>query len=421
MKKLKLLAKFAATAAFLSLLLTGCSGLGPGNTGYSNGSGSSGSSSHEDVDKAIKGPLTVVETWPGEDDEGEPITYYINSTYTIKQGGALTIEEGAIVKLGPNGIIEVDENGSLVARDVIFTSSKDSRGRKILAAGEAAPYQGDWKQIRVYGGHAEFYGCEFSYGGNGTCSTVNVKKSGSSATCRIDGCKFTNCSGSRKIDSTIAAALRYDDSLTFANDENTPDNKKNIVTNSTFENNVWPLSVPVYFDVYGSNHFKDNEYNMIHFDNDINTRRVKRNAVWETQEIPYFFSSSNKIEIQNGASITIKGGTVEKPTVIEFDKGGLTIVEGGHLYLEDNIKFTNCEKSPETNFDGLYCGIKRKVLKIGTTSTYITISYLVLRDNPSMNIVIENYTTTAIYDDDYKEYREQIISSDNYYVDETRS
>ena len=93
----KTILKVTLMTAFLSLLLSGCGGIG----GQKRPTTTNG---NEDPDNVISGPLTTAETWAGKNDSGESITYYINSTYTIKDGGALTIQEGAIVKFGPKGI-----------------------------------------------------------------------------------------------------------------------------------------------------------------------------------------------------------------------------------------------------------------------------------------------------------------------------
>lgn len=414
MKKTKILE--IALAGALAFALFSCSFPGGSSSGLNNGSGNgSGADDHTAEDQPISGPLTVAETWAGKDANNNPITYYINSTYYIQTGGTLTISAGAIVKLGPNGKIYIKKGGALIASNVIFTSSKDSRGRKILAAGDTEPWQGDWLQIEIYEGHAEFKDCEFSYGGNG-CSTVNIEERG--ATCRIDGCKFTFCAGDREVKNKIKAALRYEGNVTFDNDENTPDNMKNLVTNTTFENNVWPLSIPPYFDISGTNHFgtgdKANEYNLIHLEmSDINARHIKKSVVWETQEVPYLYSTNNQLSIEN--ILTIKGGTAEKPTVVEFADAGIYIADDGELRLENNIRFTNCEKSPTSKFGGLYCYVNNSVKVNNHTKT---INKVLMEKNESKNIIVENYEVSAAYTrgsnyDDWVDHRIKTIQNTN--------
>ena len=305
---IKKILKTTAITAILSVFLSGC--LPMANEVVK------GKNDHTDVDNPITGPLNTKDNvWPGKDENNNSITYYINSIYNINNSGDLVIEEGAIVKFGPKGGITVNTGGSLEASGVVFTSSKDKRGREILAAGSANPFPGDWKQIYIYGGYASFYGCEFSYGGN-SLSTLVVKDD--RARCRIDNCLFRNNGGDKEVSYNVNAALKYYDNVDY--------NEENSITNCTFENNVWPLSIPAYFSLDGSNHFnttdKPNEYNFIH----INSYKIDINAVWATQDVPYIHpGTTNKISISNGASLTIKGGTEEKPTVVEFDKNGLTI------------------------------------------------------------------------------------------------
>ena len=88
----------AVVASFLLVGLTACDLLFGGNNGKS---GNSGTSNNTDVDNAIKGNITTKITWDGKDAENNPITYFINSSIYIKDGGNLTITDGAIVKFGP--------------------------------------------------------------------------------------------------------------------------------------------------------------------------------------------------------------------------------------------------------------------------------------------------------------------------------
>ena len=214
----KILLKAALLIALFSVCLTGCSmgggadGGAAGVNGGGNGGGG-GSSSNNAVDKPISGTLTSKETWAGSYENG-PITYYINSQYKISSGGTLEIKNNAIVKLDPNGSIILTGTAKLVADGVIFTSSKDhSRGRKILAAGEATPAPGDWKQIKITNGaYAEFKNCEFSYGGN-ACSTVYIANSTTKSYCKIDNCLFRNNAGTDAANSSVYAALKYDGNL----------------------------------------------------------------------------------------------------------------------------------------------------------------------------------------------------------------
>lgn len=400
---IKSIFKTAVISALISVFLIGCLPL--------TNEVKKSTSDHTDVDNPITGPLNTKDNvWPGKDKNNNSITYYINSIYNINNGGDLVIEEGAIVKFGPKGGITVNAGGSLEASGVVFTSSKDKRGREILAAGSANPFPGDWKQIYIYGGYASFYGCEFSYGGN-SASTLAVKDN--RAKCRVDNCLFRNNGGDKEVSYNVDAALKYCDNVDY--------NEENSITNCTFENNVWPLSIPAYFSLDGSNHFnttdKPNEYNFIH----INSYTIETNAVWATQDVPYIHpGTTNKISISNGASLTIKGGTKEKPTVVEFDKNGLTIIKGGTLYLENNIHFTNSELSPNLNYYGIYCKKEIKWYKYNDkgniTNTYTEKSPLLV-SNSSMNIIIDNYTPNddKYINGEYAENRRCVISAENYY------
>lgn len=365
MKKLKILAKIVAAAAFLSIVLTGCPGVVPEAT----------PSTPENTDNPVTGPITTAETWAGEDDEGEPLTYYIDSNLTIT--GSLVIESGAIVKFGPNGQITANR-ASFTATDVIFTSYKDERGRKIQAAGNSEPNPGDWKRIYIYGGTGVFNNCEFSYGGNG-CSTLEIVKNSTLGKARIDHCAFKNNSGNKSIpdnSSGVNAALKFGSTCVY-NETN------NSVTNSTFDNNVWPLSMPADFYIASNNTFNDNEYNYVY----INDSDISGTTTWECLNIPYIFVDNNNLTIKANATLTINGGENEQnPATVCFTNGSIYINQNGTLAVNNYVKFTNCDKNPTILFKGIRCVTYRKWHKTQTSYDSTTLVYL----NSSSTVTIEN-------------------------------
>lgn len=362
------------------------SGSGSGSeSGSGSGSGGGSSSNHTEEDQPISGPLTTVETWTGKNEAGESITYYINSSYTIKDGGSLTIEDGAIVKLGPNGCIVVNNTGAINATGTIFTSYRDPSGKKIIAAGDTEPAPGDWKYIKIYGGTGKFEGCSFKYGGNGN-STLYACKYTTKGKLRVNNCTFAYNTGSKKVANDIDAALKYDDALDY-------NEQDNCVTNTVFKNNVWALSIPAHFTLDASNTFgtsaeEKNEYNYVH----INSCSIKTEAVWHKQNVPYLYVGVNRINLNGSSSgngkLTIKGGEdAEHPNTICFATVGLGIDKGGELNVEDNVLFRNSPETEGTKFKGLYCDTSRKYYI--SSSSSITITQIILL--PSTKIRIENY------------------------------
>ena len=416
MKKLKSLAKIVVAAAFLSIAITGCSLLFPED---SNGTNGSNSSKQTDSDNPIKGPLTVEETWPGKDDAGNSITYFINETYLIQNGGSLTIQEGAIVKFGSNGGIKVN-NQTITANGVIFTSWRDPRGRKINTAGTAEPAPGDWKQIYIYGGVAKFTNCEFSYGGSSS-STVEVVKGSNNilGKARIDSCSFKNNFGSKSIpdrDTGVKAALKYGSSCVY-------DKDKNCVTNTNFENNVWPVSMPADFYISGTNTFSGNEYEFVY----INYYAIKDATTWDYISIPYLFSDNDTLKINANATLTINGGNkegVDKSTLVTtvcFVNGGLHINENGTLKVNGYVKFTNNPKNPEIEFTGIECYTYRKWSSSGSdlnrTVKLISNSSTNPDDENYFNVTVEHFQETGKYATDAanaEQYRRPIQQTNNY-------
>ena len=345
----------AVVASFLLLSLTACDAL---LGGTKTKSGSSSSSSNTNVDDEITENITTSVTWDGKDSAGNSLTYYINKELYIKDGGHLTITEGAIVKFGPNGMFNVGTTGAITATGTKFTSYKDSDGRKISAAPDANPAMGDWKQIAIKGGTGKFTSCKFYYGGKGEISTVAVSNSTGKA--RVDQCEFRYCDGTHATRNDIRAALRYTDEVTY-------NAETNCVTNSVFKNNKWPLAMPAYFTLDNSNTFgttaeDKNDYNYVH----INSIYVKISASWAKQDVPYLYASANnEININQGGNLTIQGSEdPDDPTVVCFASYGMLIKAGGVLKVPGYVTFRNSPESESTPFKGIfiYAGGNKKLL-----------------------------------------------------------
>ena len=357
----------ALVASFLLLGLTACAK--PTDTPAK-------SNTNKDVDNAITEDITTSVTWDGKDASGSSLTYYINKNLYIKDGGHLTITDGAIVKFGPNGMFTVSTNGAITAAGAKFTSYKDPDGRKISAAPDANPAMGDWKQIDIRGGTGKFTSCKFYYGGKEECSTLAVSQSTGKG--RVDQCEFRYCDGTHAAtQNDVRGALRYTKDVTYNEDNN-------CVTNSVFKNNKWPLCIPAHFTLDGSNTFgltdeDKNEYNFVH----INSNSIKVETTWAKQTVPYLFAGSNRIAIQNGGILTIQGSQDEDdPTLVCFATDGFEIQTGGSLKLSNYITFSNRPGS-ETPFNGITC--------------YINGKYMLLIPNTSGTIKIENYQPSSTY------------------------
>ena len=324
-----------------------------------SGSNTKGDDKKPVDDQEFTADITTAVTWDGKDSSGNPLTYYINSQVDIKNGGHLTITEGAIVKFGPNGMFWVGVNGAITATGAKFTSYKDPEGRKINAAPDANPAMGDWKQITIKGGTGKFTSCKFYYGGKGECSTLAVSDSTGKA--RVDKCEFRYCDGTHAATPSDArAALRYTKDVTY-------NSETNCVTNSVFKNNKWPLAIPSFFTLDNSNTFgttdeEKNEYNYVH----INSIYVKINATWAKQDVPYLYASeNNEININPAGNLTIQGSEEEDdPTIVCFASYGMLIKQGGVLKVPGYVTFRNSPESESTPFKGIfiYAGGNRKLL-----------------------------------------------------------
>jgi RHS repeat-associated protein len=132
------------------------------------------------------GNITSSETWLGGN------TYHITGNVVVLGGATLTIEPGAVIKLGSKLGIEVQTGGILnargtVAQPIIFTSDRDdSIGGDSNQDGDlTTPAAGDWRWIYVNGGQAAFDHVMLSYGGGNTSgnwdATGMIRTNGTSA------------------------------------------------------------------------------------------------------------------------------------------------------------------------------------------------------------------------------------------------
>lgn len=399
MKKSISIFKILVTSVLISMCIFGCAN--PSKVADDLKKTMDDITNIEVLDNPISGPLNVTESWPGKDDNGNPITYYIDSIFFIKEGGSLIIGSGAIVKFGIHGGITVNNTGYLEASDVIFTSFRDSRGRKILSGGEGAPVPGDWKQIKISGGACKFTNCEFSYGGN-DCSTVYVCKNTTAGRAKISGCKFTYNAGSKKLVSNIDAALEYDDSVVYNENDN-------CVTDTVFEHNVWPVSIPAFFSFSGTNKIKYNDYNYIN----INSYNINNNVRWEKLDAPYISLNTSEIKINSGATLTIEGGILpEVPNEICFGTKGIHIYKGGELDLTGYVTFRNSPESENTLFNGIYCA---KSYKFKIDKTNISVSTVLLTPSEDFKIINYEPTDKSYTTDKNAEYRKEQIKDKNFY------
>lgn len=368
-----LLAGLVSTA----LLFTACPGTPGGDIGGGGTGGTGG-----DTPAPGKSYIEIAENIVSSMELEKGKTYYINKTISIKDGGSL-ISKGqedkpVVVKLSGSGRIIVTGTGSMVAENTIFTSVKDCTvGESILSNSEPMP--GDHRGIEVRG-TASFTKCSFLYAGNSKYPALNVYyESGSTGKARVDNCYFADNGGEDDVDGT--PALKYD----YRAYEYDPD--VNCVTNTTFERNIWPLSIPANFSLDGSNTFQDNRWSGIYLKS--LSVSVKKNVVLENQSVPYYVEDGN-LSVYAGGSLTIKGGKDEEhPTQFLFASGKkLNVKVDGKISVGSNTHFGSI-------VDGTtWAGIIAETKEDGKTI------YNCYYSTEEKNILIENidsYPTTSSY------------------------
>ncbi len=116
------------------------------------------------------GTLEASETWPGD------FVHWVPADLVVPQGVTVTVQPGAIIKLGTHRSIEVQSGGKLLAQGttaqpIIFTSwLDDSVGGDTNRDGNGTePSPGDWRWLHVHYGEAVLDHTIIRYGG-GTAS-----------------------------------------------------------------------------------------------------------------------------------------------------------------------------------------------------------------------------------------------------------
>lgn len=305
--------------AILILFLTGCPAPNtdtPGNT-------SNYSCSH-----VLSGTITQTKTL----EAGK--TYLVDSAVYVKSGGKLVIENGTFLKFSSRGSLTVYSGGDLSARGATFTSIRDDAtgSEKIKGAPQGAPAGGDWTFVKINGGHASLDNCTFSYGGYSGGGNAKYQNSvliiTESGTATISGCTFKG-NGIDNVSNNVEKEKQETDGALYVEK---PGSTMTIY-GCTFEDNIWPLSVPFNLTMdepIGT--FINNKYNGIKVDH--TTIEDGTTVKWIKQSVPYCLMESNDYTIYG--TLQIIGGADGAPVKIECYKINKILIRSyAHLKLCD--------------------------------------------------------------------------------------
>lgn len=308
-------------------------------------------------------------------------TVYLNHEVYITDGVTVTCTDSTF-KFGPKGSLTVKAGATLIATQTVFTSVNDDENGSIIKTSSGTPNPDDWIGVIVDGGTAEFLKCTFMYGGKeykslGHYSVLYSKKDsgsnkGPKGKMKIEECTFAYNGGkSDEVNGTAA--------VTFGQNAAPYDATDNYVKNSTFKNNLWPLSIPTDFSMPdSSNVFEDNKYQGIYVEYD-NERTIGHNATsttpalttWAYQTVPYcYMHEGYDLKINANGTLYIKGGNSSASTEILVYKKGIEIsdVNGqATLKLGDYIIFDSYNHS--TQWSGIVDWDGTKYSKFYTSNT----------------------------------------------------
>lgn len=283
----------------------------------------------------------------------EPTTWTSDKVYVINTldfgvESTLTIEAGTVIKFPTNyKFLSLYGDGKILANGtstnpIVFTSYKDdTNGGDTNEDGtSSSPASGDWSTIDLNGTTGSvFSNCKFLYGGGGSSATATLNLS-AEAEATIDQCTFANNGGGQN-GNFFVGALNADQA-----------SNNTVITNTTFYNNVLPLTVAAEINTDNSNSFSHsgntNSYNGIFV-----SGNIQRNTSWEEDEVAYVITSDN---MNVGIGIVL---TLGNNVILKFvDDATLTLLSGESSldnYNGSGVYYTSLKDDEllgDTNGDG---------------------------------------------------------------------
>lgn len=337
-------AAVAVMAAVLSLGLLAC------QTGTSPSTDSAEDPVYADNVVVVSGNIVSATTWLA----GK--VYYLGDAVYVESGATLTIQPGAIVKFGTEGLIDIAQ-GTMIAdgtagSPIIFTSIRDAAigGDSILNDGTTGPAKGDWNYVwaDVSSSGNVFRHCEFRYAGRDAKAALYVDGSTT-----VDNCVFhDNLCG-------LPQAATQEATLDARNTVSAT-----VITNNLFYNNTWPLAVPANYSLGASNSFS--------FDHDsdaatpalANTHQaiflgnsggeITGNVAWSETEVPLCFFDNSWLYVDAAGTLSIASGAAVK---FSGTASGIYIADGGSFSYDTAASrtFTSYRDDSvmgDTNADG---------------------------------------------------------------------
>lgn len=259
----------------------------------------------------ITDDISSATTWSGDN-------IYIIKKYDFYVESNLTIMPGAIVKFTDESAnLTIGNGGSISANGdsdnpIIFTAySDDSHGGDSNGNGQSSAVAGTWGMIDVSGYQADFTYCEFYYGGSGEDGITLQYPSNSSGS--VENCifKYNMGSATETYSYGVLSVEGANSSLT--------------ITNTSFENNILPLSINADINIDNSNDFSNNTYSGIFVSGSVNDT-----TTWLETEVAFVYTGTN-FQVNNGGKLNMGSGVT-----IKFVKDSEMVLYNGISNLSDN-------------------------------------------------------------------------------------
>ncbi len=294
----------------------------------------------------LTGDVNAPSTWAGSN-----APYVLNNTVNVDS--PLTIQSGAVVKLGQPYQTGINVNKQLIATGTVFTSlNDDAHGGDINNDGGAtSPQPGNWGSIVFNpGSSGSLSGCTVLFGGGTGAAEITVN---SASPTIANSVIASSKSGGAYIINTSNPAIS---GSSFANNGGV--GLDSLAVLSTLSGNTFTANGDVAVEIpanigtgVNNNTYSGNKYNAM-----LLTGWVTSNSDWEANNSPYVLQGDNTYKLVDvNAPLTIESGSVVKFDASPSSYSNQDGLDVNSSLTANNVVFTSFKDDAnggDTNGDG---------------------------------------------------------------------